>query len=739
MLKYQASTVSIALKAFSLFLLLVLSSTYLAAQSCDCIDPPNCSPCEGSLSNLVLRFSGNSSLINTYSVRDGGGFLQSAFIRGDITINSRVFNQPFQGGFVAISLGLAFVPVGDEQIILISCNEIKLGKTFLNGTLEVISATSPTSGPICCAPEDTDQVPPSFENFPPDTILSLQSNCSIPYSWTVPTAVDDCGFATLQPPVPANNRNFTLGTETISYSAIDLSGNTFTQSFTVTVIDEIPPVITGTLNNIERFANNSCQAVVNWNAPTASDNCEQVNLNSTHNPGATFGLGTTTVTYTANDASGNNAQRSFTVTVSDNTAPQFTSFPENIKISANGDCETQVTWNIPQVVDNCSNAIEAIGTVAPGATFPLDTTIVSYTATDESGNEANKSFMVVVVDDSAPVFTSFPTDINISADNSCEAVANWDDPQAVDNCSGPVNPILQDGSPPSGSIFPIGSTTITYMAEDERGNELVQSFNVIVKDDSPPVFSGCPEDIILSAGNNCIAVANWIEPTAADNCELAQVSGNFGPNQEFSIGTTEVIYTAVDAKGNTSICSFNIIVNNNFTMEVNQSCPSNVTLELFDPVGVSYDWEAPEATLQCASIELKSNYEPGDLFPLGENQVRYFYTLNNEEVEFCSFIVNVKLAEVAFTINQIVSPNGDNNNDTWVIENIEKFPQNSVTVVDRWGGEVYSANSYNNEEIVWDGSNKNGDLVPTGTYFYVISVNFESEIVEKRGFIELIR
>ena len=129
MLNYQASIVSTVLKAFSIFLLFVLSTTNLVAQSCDCIDPPNCSPCQGSLSNLVLRFSGNSSLINTYSVRDEGGFLQSGFITGDITINSRIFNQPFQGGFIAIRLGLVFVPVGDEQIILISCNEIKLGKT----------------------------------------------------------------------------------------------------------------------------------------------------------------------------------------------------------------------------------------------------------------------------------------------------------------------------------------------------------------------------------------------------------------------------------------------------------------------------------------------------------------------------------------------------------------------------------------------------------------------------------
>lgn len=739
MLNYQASILSTALKSFSILLLLALCSNNLVAQSCDCIDPPNCSPCEVGLSSVTLKYIGTNILVNSYEVEYADGSTNSGFIiNKQFTINNSPFNQVFSGPFFKIRLGLNGLFNSNSIFIVTSCNQINLGQTY-NSELEVVSAISPISGPICCAPEDTDQIPPSFEDFPPDTILSLQSNCSIPYSWTAPTAVDDCDAAFLFPPIPGNSGNFTLGTETISYSAIDLSGNTFIQSFTVTVVDEIPPTITGTLNDIHLFADNDCRAVANWNVPSAADNCGEVVFLTTHTPNSVFDVGTTTVTYTATDNSGNSTKRSFDVIVSDNIAPQFSYFPEDIVVSANANCQAQVNWKLPEVTDNCSGTIETLGTMTPGATFPLDTTIVTYTATDESGNETSKSFNIVVVDDSAPVFNSFPSNISISAASSCGTEVSWNSPQAIDNCSGLVTPILQEGTPLSGNFFPIGTTTINYRIADERGNELMQSFEVTVIDDAAPVFSGCPGDILLPASSNCNVIAEWVPPTATDNCEVVSLSSNYNPNQEFPIGTTEVVYTATDVNGNVSNCRFNVIVSNDFTAEIEQACPPDVELELFDRAGISYEWNVPQASLKCASIELQSNHEPGDLFPLGETEVRYFYVLGGEEVEICSFTINVKLAELAFNVPQIISPNGDQNNDKWIIGNMEKFPQNSVTIVDRWGGEVYKVSGYNNEEVVWDGRNKNGDLVPTGTYFYVISVNFESELVKKSGFIELIR
>lgn len=70
-----------------------------------------------------------------------------------------------------------------------------------------------------------------------------------------------------------------------------------------------------------------------------------------------------------------------------------------------------------------------------------------------------------------------------------------------------------------------------------------------------------------------------------------------------------------------------------------------------------------------------------------------------------------------------ITPNGDGHNDTWVIDNIEEYPDNSVSIYNRWGSEVWNANSYNNTTVIWNGNNSQGQPLPDGTYFYIVQVS----------------
>ncbi len=68
--------------------------------------------------------------------------------------------------------------------------------------------------------------------------------------------------------------------------------------------------------------------------------------------------------------------------------------------------------------------------------------------------------------------------------------------------------------------------------------------------------------------------------------------------------------------------------------------------------------------------------------------------------------------------NDVLTPNGDSINDTWMILNIERFPNAILKVYNRWGNEVFSAKNYNNN---WNGtSDSGGGTLPTGSYFYQI-------------------
>ncbi len=65
-----------------------------------------------------------------------------------------------------------------------------------------------------------------------------------------------------------------------------------------------------------------------------------------------------------------------------------------------------------------------------------------------------------------------------------------------------------------------------------------------------------------------------------------------------------------------------------------------------------------------------------------------------------------------------MSPNGDGVNDTWIIKNIDAFPNNEVKVFDGVGRVVFQRKGYNNSSG-WDGS-LNGMALAEGYYFYII-------------------
>ncbi|HXU27465.1 MAG TPA: gliding motility-associated C-terminal domain-containing protein, partial [Bacteroidia bacterium] len=72
-----------------------------------------------------------------------------------------------------------------------------------------------------------------------------------------------------------------------------------------------------------------------------------------------------------------------------------------------------------------------------------------------------------------------------------------------------------------------------------------------------------------------------------------------------------------------------------------------------------------------------------------------------------------------FNINNGFTPNGDGKNDTWVIDELYKFPNTEIEIYNRWGEQLfYSKGAY----TPWNGTYK-GSPVPVGTYYYVIRLN----------------
>ena len=625
---------------------------------------------------------------------------------------------------------------------IVPTSPINPGATFpLGTTMITYSAQDEAGNPATYSFNVTveDQTGPVFTNLPADTEIEANAaTCNATFTWPLVMATDNC-TSTVSNIVSSHvsGESFSVGPPTVvTYTATDDEGNQTIDSFTITVVDATAPTLSNCPSDINLTTTNSCTAVAVWSDPVFNDICDATPaITRSHTSGTSFPIGTTSVTITATDDAGNQTTCSFNVTVTDISAPVFNSCPADITVVAsNNSCDGTATWNVPTASDNCSVDITPTADFSPGDAFPVGTTTVTYTARDVSGNESTCFFEVTVVDQTAPIFTDCPTDIEIAASGECAAIVSWTSPTVTDNCSSGLT-ITQSHN--AGDSFPLGTTEVTYTARDAAGNETLCSFNVTVVDQTGPEITFCPTDIQITT-EDCETIVTWDAPQVADNCSTVTTTSDFASGDTFALGSTLVTYTFTDEAGNETSCSFSVNVVNPTALEVFE-CPEDIVVETDDSGRAEITWTEPTAQSSCTTFETSQTHRPGDTFAEGTTTVTYEFIDTFQNVVTCSFDVTVSIRDIEFDIPKLLTPNNDGNNDEWILEGIENFPDNEVLIVDRWGGEIFKKTGYDNQRIVWDGTNQNGKIVPTGTYFYYISVKTNDSTQKQQGFIEIIQ
>ena len=375
------------------------------------------------------------------------------------------------------------------------------------------------------------------------------------------------------------NDPYPIGVTVITWTATDTLGRvaSCTQRITVVAVgDTQGPQLTAPPNVI--VDTNSCGQIVGeteLGTATATDNCGSVNISRSGVPaGNFFPTGTTTLTYTATDGAGNTTTATQTVTVRENpaipptvNAPADLSFNTGPGASSCGVFVSDAVLGTATASDNCAGVTVTRTGVPAGNTFPVGVTTVTYTATDRAGNTAFDTQTVTVVDNTPPVVTA-PAAVTLftgpGATSCGVTVSNLDatlgTATATDNCPG-VGAVVRSGVP-SGNVFPVGTTTLTYTVTDAHGNTSVPVTQVVtVVDNTAPVIS-CPVDIVLEPSCPSGAIATYTTPTATDNCAVQSVNRTAGlaSGSVFPIGTTTVTHVATDIHGNTASCSFTVTV-----------------------------------------------------------------------------------------------------------------------------------------------------------------------------------
>ncbi|MGM0581506.1 MAG: BspA family leucine-rich repeat surface protein [Bacteroidota bacterium] len=87
-----------------------------------------------------------------------------------------------------------------------------------------------------------------------------------------------------------------------------------------------------------------------------------------------------------------------------------------------------------------------------------------------------------------------------------------------------------------------------------------------------------------------------------------------------------------------------------------------------------------------------------------------------------SFQVTGEVLEKSTDIKvyNVLTPNGDGRHDFLQIENITEFPNNNVSIFNRWGNKVFEINNYDNSSRIFEGISDKGEELITGNYYYVI-------------------
>jgi len=401
----------------------------------------------------------------------------------------------------------------------------------------------------------TDTISPTL-TVPGDIIVEATSSDQNYVQLGESTATDNGEIVSITNDAP---EFFVLGDTTVTWTVSDYSGNISTGSQIVTVTDTTAPEISQ-LENIILEATSVNENIVNLDEPSTSDIQELIIYKDAPD---VFPIGDTLVTWIITDETGNHSIAVQTVTIVDTTVPTLL-LPEDMIVEATSLQETLV--DLGQAEADDISGISSIVNNSPDA-FPLGTTVVTWSATDNHHNTISAEQTITVVDTTVPTIIT-PQDIVREAVNPTLNFIQLGELVASDSVG--IESISNDKP----IIFQFGSTTVIWTVTDTSGNisQVTQAITII--DTTSPDISA-PSDIVAEAidlSNNVVELGEAIYDDLVDIGSITNDAPEF-----FSVGETTVTWTATDSSGNSSTATQTVTIIDTITPSI--TAPDSITAE----------------------------------------------------------------------------------------------------------------------------------------------------------------
>lgn len=495
-----------------------------------------------------------------------------------------------------------------------------------------------TNNPVVI-PAGTDTNPPAI-GCPPNATVECGGDTS-PTGTGTATASDTCDTS----PVVTFSDSSSPGcgnTEVITrtWTATDASGNSSTCVQTVTVVDTTNPIISCPVNVTVECGGDTSPTGTGF--ATSTDGCgSTVN---TFSDSSSANCGNTEVinrTWTATDDCGNTAVCTQVITVVDTTDPVI-SCPADITLECGDDTSPANTGN-PTSSDGCGTVTHTFSDASVSNCGSTEVITRTWTATDDCGNTAVCTQVITVVDSTDPVI-SCPADITLECGDDTSP-ANTGTPTSSDVCGTVTNTFVDS------TVSNCGNTEVitrTWTATDACGNSSTCMQTITVLDTTPPVFNCTSTVSVNNDPGLCEAVVTYSVPSAADNCGAVTVvqTAGMASGSAFPVGITINTFEATDACGNTSTCSFQVVVTDAEAPVVN--CPPDQTVNpgagiLFYDLPDYFGTGAATATDNCTNpvTIFTQNPAPGTQLPDGVYTITLSAEDANGNVASCTFELTV--------------------------------------------------------------------------------------------------
>ena len=418
----------------------------------------------------------------------------------------------------------------------------------------------------------------------------------------------------------------------------------------LTIGDTTPPVFTGCPTNIVGYSlTTQCGGSAIWTPPGVTDNCGTTNVISTHAPGDTFPIGTTTVTYTADDG-GTVVTPNQEVYLYDNGSSDLHRFNYDGSNSATNNFASTTVVSVAFDRTNAhlyrltgsdiirtdvdgSNPSTIVSGISAGQEIEIDVAQGYIFWSEYTGRQVRRANLdgsnIIVIHSTAP---SGNRNFGIGLDKVNQKIY-W-----VDHTPSSIASLFVANYDGTG-VSTIGSTIfgVTDVAPAPSLNRLYWTVNSSAGSGSIGYRDlGTTTDQTVHSGTNALTFILddtdsqiiWYDQVT-DEIVSSAIAG--GAISTLVSGITSMVFvgkgdgTAVAGSSpNVATCSFTVTISDS-TAPTFSNCPTDITV--YGPISncqTQATWTPPTATDNCATnVTMTSSHTPGDQFALGTTQVTY--------------------------------------------------------------------------------------------------------------------